>query len=347
MKLRREGIFLMIHDITDLEHLKYCVGPLIYMPGLRTDIAEKLAGFDGYRPLSAAICLEDTVRDDMVEKAEHNTAAQLHKLAVMLKDGSADPERLPLIFIRVRAPEQIGKMISLMGADVELLCGFILSKIDDETILGYKSIIKNVSEQCEKHFYYMPIIENPSLLELRTRYDKLSRLKDELEDISEHILNLRVGGNDFCKALSIRSGITQTIYDFFPVANLLSDISVTFSAEYIVSAPVWNYFGNGGDDMWKQGLRREMETDKAMGFFGKTVIHPSQIGEVIENMKVSREDFDDARLILGTSDNELQVIKGIVGNRMYEHKVHSGWAEKIIAAADIYGIRECSEECIK
>lgn len=337
----------MIFDEKNTEELKYRVGPLIYMPGLRTDIAEKLAGFSSDRAMSAAICLEDTIKDSMVEEAEANTTKQLHKLAEMIEKGYADENRLPLVFIRVRTPAQIEKMISLLGVDVKYLCGFILSKIDDETFCDYSKAIRKISEQHEKRFYYMPIIENPSLLELKNRFDRLSRLKDELDGIKEHILNVRVGGNDFCRTLSMRSSISQTIYDYFPVANLLSDISVTFSSDYVVSAPVWNYFGSPSDELWKKGMRREMEQDNAMGFFGKTVIHPVQIGEVIENMKVSREDFDDARLILSTADNDLQVIKGTAGNRMYEHKVHSGWARKIISAAEIYGIREHCEECLK
>ena len=337
----------MIYDGINSQDMKYRVGPLIYMPGLRSDIAEKISGFRADGTMSAAICLEDTIKDSMVETAEHNTANQLRMLGEMINNGSADPEMLPLIFIRVRTPAQIERMISLLGADVKYLCGFILSKIDDETICGYSGIIDKISEQCEKRFYYMPIIENPSLLELKTRYDRLSSLKDRLDHIGEHILNVRVGGNDFCKALSLRSSITQTIYDFFPVANLLSDISVTFSSDYVVSAPVWNYFGSPSEALWKQGMRREMAADNAMGFFGKTVIHPVQINEVIENMKVSREDFDDARLILGTGDNDMQVIKGTAGNRMYEHKVHSGWAGKILSAAEIYGIKECCGECVQ
>lgn len=337
----------MISDITNSKQLRYRVGPLLYMPGLRQDIAEKITGLSSDKPLSVAVCLEDTIRDDLVEEAERNTAAQLHKLSQSISLDDTPVNSLPLIFIRVRSPRQIEKMIDLLGEDVSLLCGFILSKIDDETILGYRKIIGKVSAENGKRFYYMPIIENPSLLELRTRYDRLSRLKYELDSLGECILNVRVGGNDFCKALSIRSGINQTIYDFFPVANLLSDIAVTFASDHVVSAPVWNYFDNGADALWKQGLRREMEADKAMGFFGKTVIHPVQISEVIENMKVSREDYEDARLVIDTADNPMQVIKGTGGNRMYEHKVHGGWAEKIIAAAEVYGIKECCEECVK
>lgn len=313
------------------DDLMYRVGPLLYMPGLREDIARKLAGLKTDFPMSAALCLEDTIRDDMVGEAEKNAAAQMREL---YKSTAADS--LPLIFIRVRSPGQIRKMTEMLGESAELLSGFILPKIDDETICEYKNEICS----SDKRLLFMPIIENPSLLELKTRYARLSRLKNELDGIRDRILNIRIGGNDFCRALSLRCAENQTIYELLPVARMLSDIAVTFTADYVVSAPVWNYFDNGTDGAWKKGLEREMAADRAMGFIGKTVIHPSQLKAAAENMKVTRRDYSDAMLILSTEDSAVQVVKGTGGNCMYEHKIHSGWAERTAAAARIYGIRE-------
>ena len=70
-------------SLNDRRRLEYSDGPLLYMPALRTDIAQKLSkGLTGLR--SAAVCLEDTIRDDMVEAAEENLLAQLHILAEIL-----------------------------------------------------------------------------------------------------------------------------------------------------------------------------------------------------------------------------------------------------------------------
>ena len=329
----------MILNGIGFEHLKYCVGPLIYMPALRNDIADKIMSFRKYKPMSVAICLEDTIRDDMVREAEINLAEQISALAEIAEEkGAAD--QLPLIFIRVRSPWQISALIRMLGENVSLICGFILPKIDDEVFGEYIPEIMKIKNGSEKKFCFMPIIENSSLLDLKTRYDKLSRLYDMMGAVRDCILNIRVGGNDFSGTLAMRSGIDQTIYDLIPVANLLSDIAVTFTGEYVVSAPVWNYFddgtGNSGS-RWKEGLAREMILDRSMGFIGKTIIHPSQIPVVIDNMKVSRQDHDDAKLLLETAGNDLQVIKGTEGNRMYEHKVHRKWAERIIELASVYG----------
>lgn len=327
----------MISDNISFDHLKYCVGPLLYMPALRSDIAEKIISFKKYRPVSIGICLEDTIRDDMVREAEKNMVSQIKILSDMIAEsGSSDDQGLPLIFIRVRSPRQIATVTDMLGENISLICGFILPKIDDMVFSEYVSEIVKI-KRAGKNFCYMPIIENASLLGLKTRYDKLQRLHDMMAALRDCILNIRVGGNDFSGTLAMRNSISQTVYDIIPVANLLSDIAVTFTEDYVVSAPVWNYFDNGTDDRWRQGLSKEMILDRSMGFVGKTVIHPSQIPVVIENMKVSEQDLRDARLILDTADNDLQVIKGTAGNRMYEHKVHRKWAERIIETASVYG----------
>ena len=341
LKIHREKSRVMISDNISFDHLKYCVGPLLYMPALRNDIAEKIISFKKYKPVSIAICLEDTIRDDMVRDAEKNMAEQIKILSdMMAESGSYDD--LPLVFIRVRSPWQIAAVIDMLGENISLVCGFILPKIDDIVFSEYVSEIVKI-KRAGNDFCYMPIIENASLLSLKTRYDKLQRLHDMMAALRDCILNIRVGGNDFSGSLAIRNSISQTVYDIIPVADLLSDIAVTFTGDYVVSAPVWNYFDNGTDHRWRDGLSREMILDRSMGFVGKTVIHPSQIPVVIENMKVSRQDLRDARLILDTADNDLQVIKSTEGNRMYEHKVHRKWAERIIEIASVYGAEKDRE----
>ncbi|MCI7768176.1 MAG: HpcH/HpaI aldolase/citrate lyase family protein [Oscillospiraceae bacterium] len=322
-----------ITSFSERRRLEYSVGPLLYMPALRTDIAEKLSsGFEGLR--SAAICLEDTIRDDMVEAAEENLLSQLSLLA------ENRPEKLPMIFIRIRSGEQLLRLSEMPSSSFELITGFILPKIDDITFGEYIPHLEKVFAK-KSSLYIMPIIENPSFLRLSTRYDKLERLFDMLMAMRDRVLNVRIGGNDFCRALGLCGDITQTIYDILPVGQLISDIAAVFAGEFTVSAPVWNYF-KGGDPRWREGMEREMKTDRSIGLVGKTVIHPSQIEAVNKAMAVSRNDYADARLIMENS-GEVQVIKSSDGGRMYENKIHSGWAERILALAEIYGISEETE----
>ena len=308
----------------------YTVGPLIYMPGLKNNIADKLIEFSRYKPLSAAICLEDTIRDDMVDIAERNIVRVLSDLKKRTSDSSI---KLPNIFIRVREPEQIDRLITGAGDNGDLITGFILPKIDDEEIERYLPMIRSVNKM------FMPILESSLLIDKRYRAQRLSTLRDVFEEVRDKIINVRVGGNDFSSSFGFRNSVHQSVYDFYPVMSLLEDIATEFiPADFIVSAPVWNYFDNCTDDRWKTGLIRELERDHAMGFVGKTVIHPSQIETVLESHKPSRNDYDDALLLMKTKDYETQVIKSTTGSRMIEHKVHMRWAQKIISLAAVYGI---------
>lgn len=316
--------------------MKYNVGPLIYMPGLRNDIAEKIISFKNKRPLSVAICLEDTIADDRVEEAHKNTLSQIYKLGQILEKENLSTDDIPSVFIRVRDASQIKSVIAALGSDKELITGFILPKIDDVTIRKYMSVIDS---NRGSSFVYMPIIENSSLLQLADRYRRLDSLNKDLLIIRPNILNIRIGGNDFCKSQALRCSIDHSIYDFAPIASLLSDIAVTFNENFVVSAPVWNYFDTNTDDRWKSGMIAEIEKDKLNGFIGKTVIHPTQIAIVQECMKVSRSDYNDAMLLKNTSNNGILVVKGSNGN-MLEHKTHMKWADKIIAMADAYGIKD-------
>lgn len=313
------------------EYLKYRIGPLLYTPGLRKDIAEKLAEYKKMGLKSAAICLEDTVRDDMVEIAQRNTTREIKKYLSLNEGDDLN------IFIRVREPGQIGKISDSLGNDVHGIRGYILPKIDDETIVPYMAEAERL--RADGHTV-MPIIENPSLLDMNRRGHRLGSLRESLFKIADLVTNVRVGGNDFCNALGVTAPIDRTVYDIPPIAGLLSDIAVTFTPYFAVSAPVWNYFGNSGGISWEEGFRRETELDKLTGFVGKTIIHPCQIAPALESMKQSPKDHRDALAIIASADSEIQVLKSPDGSRMYETKVHTKWAKQVIGMAEIYGVRQ-------
>ena len=122
--------------------------------------------------------------------------------------------------------------------------------------------------------------------------------------------------------------------------DIFVDIINIFSADYIISGPVWEYFGAKPDGLWDRGLERELELDKLNGFIGKTAIHPSQLPIIYESMKVKQSDYNDAIKIHTWDQSVLGVAKSEDGKRMNEVKVHGRWAEKILALADVYGIKD-------
>ena len=85
------------------------------------------------------------------------------------------------------------------------------------------------------------------------------------------------------------------------------------------------------------GLLRELLLDRANGFIGKTIIHPTHIPYVNGMLAVTKEVYDDAMQILDTSGG---VVKSTSGNKMNEIGPHRCWAEKIVMRAKAYGVIE-------
>ena len=92
------------------------------------------------------------------------------------------------------------------------------------------------------------------------------------------------------------------------------------------------------------GLLREVILDKANGFVGKTIIHPSHSKYVNAMQAVTKEEYEDAIQILDTSGG---VIKSAKSNKMNEINPHKSWAYKIDLRAKAYGVIENEASYIK
>ncbi|WP_204689481.1 HpcH/HpaI aldolase/citrate lyase family protein [Fusobacterium mortiferum] len=318
-----------------MEKIAYEVGALMYSPALNDKVVEMIVNKKYNFKYSLALCLEDSICDDMVSIAQKQVIKTLGKIANLKKLKGIS---LPKIFIRVREAKQILEIFESLREGTESLTGFLIPKYSLENCDQYNEIISLINKKSNKKIYIMPILESSDIINLDTRIKYLKELKNKIDSIKEYILNIRVGGNDFCKEFRVRRNYKQTIYEITPVRNILSDILTVFSREYVVSGPVWEYFASENDE-WKRGLEKEIELDKLNGFIGKTVIHPKQIEVVNEGLKVSKEDYEDAKEIIKWENPELAVGKSHNGQRMNEVKVHFKWAEKIVTLADIYGVK--------
>jgi citrate lyase beta subunit len=85
------------------------------------------------------------------------------------------------------------------------------------------------------------------------------------------------------------------------------------------------------------GLLREVVLDRANGFIGKTVIHPSHVPYVNALYAVTREEYEDAVQILNGTGG---VLKSLNGNKMNEIKPHTNWANRIEKRAKVFGVIE-------
>ena len=188
--------------------------------------------------------------------------------------------------------------------------------------------------------YIMPILESRTVADIGNRVDILWNIKSHLDSVKDYVLNVRVGGNDFSNMYGLRRSDTQNIYQIGVIRDILVNIINAFASDYIVSGPVWEYFGTDPSQQWAVGLRKELELDLLNGFIGKTAIHPSQLPIIFDSLKVRRCDYDDAQSIVTWSTDGLGVAKSTNGQRMNEVKCHLRWARRIITMAGIYGIRE-------
>ena len=314
--------------------LQFMVGGLLYTPANSEDLAEKLQT-DAFKDLtSIAFCLEDAIHDDALEEAEQELCHTFQTIKQHLKPAC----KLPLIFVRIRTPEHMAHMHELLHPYYDILTGYILPKFDLSNCDKYKQIITAINQNRKTPIYIMPILESSMIADISSRTAILLSLKVMVDSMKDYVLNIRVGGNDFCNLYGFRRNVDQSIYQIGVVRDILMDIMNVFGRDYVVSGPVWEYFGSDVTEPWAIGLQNELALDRLNGFVGKTSIHPSQIPLIYNSLKVSRSDYEDACRILGWSSSTLGVEKSADGTRMNEVKCHSKWARKIITLGEIYGI---------
>lgn len=315
------------------QRIKYSIGGLLYAPAMNKKVPQKVKNGDFPNLTSLAFCLEDTIKDECLEEAENS-------LKEVLAELEGIQGKLPLIFIRIRTPEHMRHVMELYDLFADIITGYILPKFDLSNMDDYIALIKKVNRDKDKKNYIMPILESRMVADIGTRIGTLSKIKEGLDTVKEYVLNVRVGGNDFCNLYGLRRSVNQSIYDIGVIRDIFVDIINIFASDYVVSGPVWEYFGIEKDGKWDVGLKNELELDRLNGFIGKTAIHPTQLPIIYESMKVTKSDYDDAIRILNWKDDSLGVAKSKEGNRMNEVKVHGKWARKIVTLGMIYGVRE-------
>ena len=343
---------------TDKETLQYCLGGTLYMPATK-DIREKILSRK-LEVTSLVMCFEDAIKEEDLPFAEENVLAHMDYFADALEQGKITMNDIPLIFVRVRNPEQfISFSKRLTPRQANILTGFNFPKFNSNNALGVLRTLVEVNSRLGVLLYGMPILEGPEIAFRESRNKELLNLHSMLEPYRDLILNIRVGGTDMSSLFGVRRSIHSTVYDIMPVRDALSDVVNFFNRynEYVVSAAVWEYFRayreDDINDLIKEnffhslikgkaivnpaidGLLHEVIIDKANGFIGKTIIHPSHARFVNAMFCVNEEEYKDAVQILNTSGG---VIKSEDGGKMNEIGPHHRWAEKVVTRANVYGV---------
>lgn len=330
------------------EILQYAVGSLLYMPASNTKIASKIISGEYDFIKSMVLDLEDSLGDDLVGYGQRAIATTIAEIAEAVENGKLYYSDVPLIFIRVREPGQMLKAFEMLGDNMKYISGFNVPKFSQHNCTDYVEEFIQVNDSVKGItsgtccLYIMPIIEDKDAMYRQRRMENLLKVNDSLRIIESNVLNMRVGGADFCSVFGIRRGMHDDIYDIGVVRSVLNDIVNVFGKSYIVSGPVWEYFENSQnteDKRWLEGLKKELYADRLNGFIGKTSIHPSQLPVIQQSLIVNKEDYEDAMSILGMNVNTTGVKKSVSGNRMNEVKTHTNWARKTIGLAKMYGVR--------
>lgn len=339
--------------------LATALGASLYSPGTRPALAKDLLRRASEGMVSAVVCLEDAVADDEVAEAERNVVTQLRELACAGADG-------PLVFVRVRTPQQILDVATGLGDQAFVLSGFVLPKFTARTGGAFLRAVTEASRASGRRLLVMPVLESPELIHRETRVESLIAAKKLLDAHRHQVLAVRLGTTDLSSAYGIRRDRDLTIYDVGVVSETIADVVNVFGradgSGYVVTGPVWEYFhdherifkpllrqspfrAQDAMDLREQlitehvdGLIRELVLDKANGLLGKTVIHPSHVPVVHALYVVSHEEFVDACDVLGPDRAGGGVAASSYRNKMNEAKPHRAWAQRTMSRARAFGV---------
>jgi citrate lyase beta subunit len=357
---------------SDKELLAYAVGAALYMPATRASVAEDIIKLKNAGLVTVIIDLEDAIGDEQVDDAEESIIQHLIYLAAYAENEPDSANSLPLLFIRVRQPDQLRQIIFRLGSLVTMLTGFVFPKFSVDNGIQYFETLAEYNRTrgySDPVLYGMPILETAPIIYRESRVDSLLSIRDLLSNYRELVLNVRIGATDFSSLFGLRRSPDVSIYDLTPIRDCISDIINVFGRVeegYVISGPVWEYFANNGHRVLRpqlrqtpfedtygktgremrnsyisssvDGLIREVILDKENGIVGKTIIHPSHLRPVQAMLTVTHEEYVDALSIVESNNGSLGVFKSQYFNKMNEIKPHLNWAKRILLRSQIYGV---------
>ncbi|MDX3529466.1 HpcH/HpaI aldolase/citrate lyase family protein [Streptomyces sp. ID05-39B] len=340
--------------------LSAALGATLYSPATRPRLAEDILKQTGRGVVSMVLCLEDSIGDEDVEEGEENLVRQFTDLAAR---PGLEP---PLLFIRIRTPEQIPDLVRRLGPAVRLLSGFVFPKFTEERGIPFLEALAGAELASGRRLFGMPVLETPELMYRESRVDALEGIARAVEKYRSRVLALRLGVTDFCSSYGLRRAPDMTAYDVQIVASVIADVvNMLGRADgtgFTVTGPVWEYF-RVPERMFKpmlrhspflegqavelrekliehamDGLLREISLDHANGLLGKTCIHPSHVPAVHALSVVSHEEYGDAADILRPERGGGGVLRSAYTNKMNEVKPHRAWAERTMLRAEVFGV---------
>ncbi|NMM26300.1 MAG: HpcH/HpaI aldolase/citrate lyase family protein [Glaciimonas sp.] len=291
------------------------LGATLYVPATHKDLQQIADGELLGELRSVIFCTEDAVADSELSYSLFNLSLVLQQMI-----DRPSTER----FVRVRNPDVMQRVLEMPGA--EKLTGFVLPKTTRHNFDAYFRQVRKT------HYMLMPTLETAEVFDEAEM--KMFRQCLEQPGVREHILALRIGGNDLLALLGMRRPRNVTIYKT-PLGVVISKLVTTFRPYgFMLTAPVFEYLDNPAL------LAQEIEEDLAHGMAGKTAIHPSQVALIERHYRVPRNDVEVALRIIDAASPA--VFK--MHDSMCEVATHRAWAHGVVEQARVFGIHHAGED---
>jgi len=286
------------------------LGGSLYIPATHKNV-NAICNEDKYSQLrSCIIDTEDAIGEDDLDKAIKN-------ISQMLEDY--EPKEL-CVFIRPRNPQVLKELLKI--DNIGLIDGFSLPKYSTEVMREYAQTLK----MSGKEFYIMPVLES---LDIFCK-DKLEEIRSFLLSSKQHVLSLRLGGEDMMNYLGLKRKCEDNIYELVGPSSVIADVLNIFKPYgFNITATVFNCIHQ------PELYNKNVHEDLRQGLIGKTIIHPNQIEPINQAYKVSSADYEMAMKMLDEDTGAIILQDGQMGEKF----AHTSWAKIIMLRHQFYGLK--------
>ena len=343
--------------------LAAALGATLYSPATRPRLADDVVKQAARGVVSMVLCLEDSIDDADVDGRRGEPRPPVRRPRRTARRGE-----LPLLFIRVRTPEQIPDLVRRLGPAVRLLSGFVLPKFTEERGHALPGGARPPPRpRAADRLFAMPVLESPELLYRESRVETLEGISRAVDKYRDRVLALRLGVTDFCSSYGLRRAPDMTAYDVQIVASVIADVvNMLGRADgtgFTVTGPVWEYF-RVQERMFKPQLRRspflegqaeELRADAASStpWTGCCARSPSTGPTACWARPASTprtccpctrcpwsatRSSATPRTSCGRSAAAGVYCRSAYTNKMNEVKPHRAWAERTLLRAEVFGV---------
>jgi citrate lyase subunit beta/citryl-CoA lyase len=281
---------------------------VLYMPGANARALEKARTL----PADAIIIdLEDAVAPEAKE------AARVKVVAAVRQGGYGHRE----VVIRVNAPDTAWGEGDLAAAAEAAPDAILIPKVSDaETLTSVGHRLRRLNAPEKTRVWAM--IETPLAI---LRCEEIARAA---RDVDTRLACFVMGTNDLAKETRARQVPGR--------APMLPWLATAVAAARAHDLDILDGVYNGLQD--EAGFRAECEQGRDLGFDGKTLIHPNQVGPANEVFAPPAAEIDEARAIIAAFARPENRGKGVISleGRMVE-RMHADIAERTVALAEAIG----------